>query len=131
MVLDYLGIEKDEAWLWRLLTAEHVTPFSHLARLAPALGLVVEVHTEGVLEQVGPLLESGLPLIVAVDADSPSYWPYVRHHAVVVVGFDEHHVFVNDPAHPEAPLAVDRDTFLLAWSRRDFQYSVIRLAADP
>jgi hypothetical protein len=130
MVLDYLGIEKDEAWLWRRLTAEHVTPFPHLAKLAAALGIVVEVRTEGVLEQFGPHLESGLPVIVAVDADDPSYWPYVPHHAAVVVGFDEQRVFVNDPVHPEAPLELDRDTFLLAWSRRDFQYGVIRLAAE-
>jgi ABC-type bacteriocin/lantibiotic exporter with double-glycine peptidase domain len=130
MVLSYLGIERDEEWLWRRLTVGSVTPFPQLSNLADTLGLVIEVHTGGRLEQFGPSIASGLPVIVTVDADDPQYWPYVRHHAVVVVGFDDQHVFVHDPAQPAGPLAVDIGTFLLAWSRRDFQYSVIRLTEE-
>ncbi|MFN8495667.1 MAG: C39 family peptidase [Caldilineaceae bacterium] len=127
MVLDYLGIPKDETWLWRRLTAGDVTPFPNLEKLGPALGIIVEIHTEGALAQFEPYIEAGLPVIVAVDTDDAHYWPYVRHHAVVVIGFDEQSVYVNDPAQTEAPLAVDMDTFLLAWLRRDYQYAVIRL----
>lgn len=130
MVLAYLGIGRDADWLGRRLTVGQVTPFPNLKNLAGALGVTVEVDTQGRLEQFGPSIESGLPVIVAVDADAPQYWPYVRHHAVVVVGFDDQHVFVHDPAQPAGPLAVDMGTFLLAWSRRDFQYGVIRLTED-
>jgi len=105
-----------------------VTPFPNIANLADALGLVVEIHTDGTLERFEPYIESGLPVIVAVDADDPQDWPYVRHHAVVVIGFDDQHVFVNDPAQLETGLAVDLNTFMLAWSRRDYDYAVIRLA---
>ena len=127
-VLTSLAIERSEAWLWRQLAAGDVTPFPNIANLADALGLVVEIHTDGTLERFEPYIESGLPVIVAVDADDPQDWPYVRHHAVVVIGFDDQHVFVNDPAQLETGLAVDLNTFMLAWSRRDYDYAVIRLA---
>jgi ABC-type bacteriocin/lantibiotic exporter with double-glycine peptidase domain len=130
-VLDYLGIEKDKEWLWHRLLAGEVTPFPNIKNLAATLGVVVEVQTDGTLEMFESLIESGLPVIVAVDADSPRYWPYVRHHAVVVIGFDEQRVFVNDPAQPEEPLEVDVDTFLLAWLRRNYQYAVLRLQQAP
>lgn len=127
MGLAYLGITKTEKWLWRRLTAGDVTPFPNLEKLAPVLGVIVEIHTEGTLQQFEPYIEAGLPVIVVVDTDDAHYWPYVRHHAVVVVGFDEQSVYVNDPAQTEAPLAVNIGTFLLAWLRRDYQYAVIRL----
>jgi len=130
MVLDYLGIDKETGWLWQQLAVDQVTPFPRIITLAAALGIVVDVSTGGALAQFAPILEAGLPIIVAVDADGPSYWPYVRHHAAVVVGFDEEYVFINDPAQTETPLAIDRGTFLLAWSRRDNQYAVIRLTED-
>jgi hypothetical protein len=130
MVLTYLGIEKTEAWLWRRLRSGDITPFSHVKKLAAELSLVVEVADWGSLATFGPYLEAGLPMIVAVDADLPSEWPYYRDHAVVVVGFDDDRVYVHDPAQAEAPLAIDMDTFMLAWTERDYEYAVIRLAED-
>lgn len=79
------------------------------------------------IEQFGPYIESGLPIIVAVDGDDPTQWPYYNHHAIVVIGFDDEFVYVNDPAQPETGLAVDVVNFQLAWSRRDYVYAVIRL----
>lgn len=93
-----------------------------------SLGLVVVLQMDGVIEDFAPYIESGLPVIVAVDADIIRYWPYSDNHAVVVIGFDEKNVYVNDPAQPETGLTVDMNTFQLAWSRRDYAYAVIRLA---
>lgn len=126
-VLDSLVIYRSETWLWRQLSSGGVTPFPNIANLADVLGIVVEIHTDGALNRFEPYIESGLPIIVAVDADDPRDWPYVRHHAVVVIGFDSEYVFVNDPAQAETGLAVEINTFLLAWSRRDYDYAVIRL----
>lgn len=130
MVLAYLGIEKSEDWLWRHLATDEVTPFPKIEALAPLLGVIIELHKDGVPENFAPYLESGLPVIAAIDADDVRYWPYTHNHAVVVVGFNEQIVFVYDPAQPETPLAVDIGAFMLVWSRRDFQYAVIRLAAE-
>lgn len=67
----------DETWLWRRLTAGDVIPFRNLQKLAPVLGVIVEIHTEGTLRQFEPTIEAGLPVmalcargaIVAVDMD--------------------------------------------------------------
>lgn len=126
-VLDHLGITRNEAWLWRQLASSGVTPFPNIANLANALGLVVEIHTDGILDRFEAYIESGLPVIVAVDADDPLDWPYVRHHAVVVIGFDDQHVFVNDPAQAETGREVALNTFMLAWSRRNYDCAIIGL----
>ena len=128
MVLDYLGITKSEAWLWHRLSSGDVTPFPTVAKLADELGLTVEVAYWGSLTTFGAYIESGLPILVAVNADDPKDWPYVSNHAVVVIGFDDQHVFVHDPAQPETPLEISIASFLLAWSNRDYEYAVIRLA---
>lgn len=131
MVLSYLGIDKDETWLWKQLRSDSITPFSKVKNLAAELGLAVELSSwQDDLTLFAPFIEVGLPVIVAVNADITSQWPYYRDHAVIVVGFDDTQVFVNDPAQSEAPLAVDIDTFLLAWANRDYEYGVIRLAEE-
>jgi len=40
-------------------------------------------------------------------------------HDVVVVGFDENVVLVNDPAFPDAPKEVPQEEFLAAWAAAD------------
>jgi hypothetical protein len=130
MVLAYLGIEWDVEWLWRRLTVGQVTPFPQLRNLADALGVVVEAAYRWPVGTVWTIHCIRLAGDRGGGRRRPAYRPYVRHHAVVVVGFDDQHVFVHDPAQPAGPLAVDMGTFLLAWSRRDFQYSVIRLTEE-
>lgn len=87
----------------------------------------IRADNKSMMRLFDPYIESGLPVIVAVDADTADQWPYYRDHAVVVIGFNDEYVFVNDPAQAEAPLEIDIDTFLLAWANRDYQYAVIRL----
>ncbi len=128
MVLDYLGINKDERWLRIRLVVGDVTPFPNIQRLADELGMVSIIASWGEPATFKPYIEAGLPIIVAVDTDNFAYWPYVANHAVVVVGFTDNVIFVHDPNHRESPLEIDLDTFMLAWSRRDFQYAVIQLA---
>jgi len=127
MVLAYLGIDKDENWLWRRLVSRNVTPFSSLTKLGEELGLQIEIAYDGDLTTFEPYIESGLPIIVAVDADIAKSWPYEQHHAIVVVGFTDHSIFVHDPAQSEMPLEIESGTFMLAWSRRDYEYAIIRL----
>jgi hypothetical protein len=68
-----------------------------------------------------------VPIIVAVDSDAPDQWTNYQNHAVVVVGFSLTEVYVNNPAVNAMPEIVDVNTFLWAWSRRDYAYAVIRL----
>jgi ABC-type bacteriocin/lantibiotic exporter with double-glycine peptidase domain len=127
MVLDYLGIRRNYDWLTKVLvTTEIGTPFPNLENLEAALGVGIELAVDGTLTTLAPILESGLPIIVAVDSDAPDLWPYYHDHAAVVIGFTTDTVFVNDPAHPQT-LEIDLKTFLLAWLNRDYEYAVIRL----
>ena len=127
MVLDYLGINKDEHWLRTRLAIGDITPFPNIKRLTDELGMVSVIAKWGEPTTFEPYIEAGLPVIVAVDTDSSNYWPYVANHAVVMIGFNNEMVFVHDPNQRESPLEVDIDTFMLAWSRRDFQYAIIQL----
>jgi ABC-type bacteriocin/lantibiotic exporter with double-glycine peptidase domain len=132
MVLDYLGIRRQYGWLSRVLETTAIgTPFSHLEKLRDALGVGVELGENGTLATFEPLLDSGLPIIVAVDTDDPEQWPHYPNHAVVVVGFSTEQMYVNNPAVSEAPQEIEVETFLWAWSRRDYEYAVIRLAEEP
>ena len=43
----------------------------------------------------------------------------------LVVGYDESHLYVNDPNRSEASIAVPRGDFELAWLERDYYYALI------
>ena len=48
------------------------------------------------------------------------YWPHEdTSHVVVVVGFDETYVYLNDPALNEPAQATVWDSFLAAWAEFD------------
>ncbi len=128
MVLSYLGIQRDYRYLINLLETMAVgTPFSNLRKLRSALGVHVTIDRDSSVSTFEAVLDSGLPIIVAVDSDVSAIWPYYHHHAVVVVGYNDVAVFINNPAAGDAPQEVEMDTFLWAWSRRDYEYAIISL----
>jgi uncharacterized protein YvpB len=71
------------------------------------------------------MLQEGHPVIVFVRTGELPHWTYSTDHALVVVGYDENLLYVNDPAHPEAPVTVPRGDFELAWLERDYFYALI------
>jgi predicted double-glycine peptidase len=76
-----------------------------------------------------PLTEAltvGLSPIVLLHTQNLSYWERETAHAVIVVGMDARMVYLNDPAFPDAPMAISRIEFLLAWSDFDMLYAIIR-----
>ena len=60
-------------------------------------------------------LQEGISPIVFVTTGPLRYWQTECLHALVVVGIEEHTVFVHDPAFAHAPLTISRDEFLAAW----------------
>ncbi|MFN8488181.1 MAG: cysteine peptidase family C39 domain-containing protein [Caldilineaceae bacterium] len=130
MVLEYLGIAYEYNRLMRILgTTESGTPFTNLTRLASALNLSVahgRDHEDlAIFEQN---ISIGLPVIVAVQTWPLPYWRQIdTDHAVLVVGFDEENIYLYDPYFAVAPQIVDFDSFLTAWSERDFEYAIIGL----
>lgn len=128
MVLQYLGIDSNYRRLFRLLGASDAgTPFFNIERLT-TLGLFARWQRYGSLDLVQQYLELGLPVIVAVRTWALPHWhPTDNEHAIVVVGFDDEAIYVNDPFFNEAPLLIPRERFLNGWADRDEQFALISL----
>ena len=65
--------------------------------------------------------------IVAVDAGELPYSDRSTSHVVVVVGIDDHYVYLNDPALTTGAVPVPWGDFDLAWLEKDEQYAVLSL----
>jgi ABC-type bacteriocin/lantibiotic exporter with double-glycine peptidase domain len=118
MVLNHLGDARTEADFSKILgTKAYGTPIRNAKRLRED-GYDVEVRqlTRTDLESY---IESGLPVIVRVWTLMLGYWNVTTSHVVVVVGYDDNSVFINDPAISNAPQQVVWDAFLAAWAEYD------------
>ena len=121
MVLAYLGIERAEAEVSRVLGAqEYGTPSLAIQRLA---GLGVQVtYRQWPLPELMTTLTSKQPVIVFVRTGFLGYWTEDVAHAVVIVGVEEGQRFwINDPAREQAPLTVSWDGLLAAWAEFDYR----------
>jgi ABC-type bacteriocin/lantibiotic exporter with double-glycine peptidase domain len=118
MVLSHLGDERTEADFAELLgTKDYGTPIRNVERLREeGYGLQVGQITR---TELVSYLEEGRPVIVRVWTPMLDYWLVDTSHVVVVVGYDEATVFLNDPAIPTAPQRVAWIAFLAAWAEYD------------
>jgi ABC-type bacteriocin/lantibiotic exporter with double-glycine peptidase domain len=124
MVLEHLSILVDYDRLLRLLGVKRYgTPGSRLKNLGD-LGVNVR-YALGTLQELFEYLGDGKPCIVLVRTGQLPYWTYATDHAVVVVGFDDQAVYVNDPAFEQVPQRIRRAEFDLAWMEFDYRYAVI------
>lgn len=125
MVLSYWGREIPYNSLLRLLRVQPYGAPAGNIRLLSSLGLRVTYSTTN-LTGLQSLLDQGSPVIVFVRTGELPYWAYTTDHAVVVVGYDEGHVYVNDPDRSESPIMVSRGDFELAWLERDYAFALIK-----
>ena len=124
MVLAQLSHEIDYPYLLELLKIKsYGAPASNI-RLLESLGLTV-VYSKTDLVGLEAMLQQGHPVIVFVRTGELPYWTYNTDHALLVVGYDESHLYVNDPHRSEAPIAVPCSDFELAWLERDYYYALI------
>ena len=124
MALDYVGASANYDRLLRLLGVKpYGTPGSRLNNLTD-LGVDVR-YALGTMDELLDYLSYGQPCIVLVRTDQLPYWTYATDHAVLVVGFDEQAIYVNDPAFKEAPQRAPRADFELAWLEFDYRYATI------
>jgi hypothetical protein len=78
--------------------------FSNLRRLEE-LGVSVIIE-KGSIAKLRRALDQGSPIIVAVNTGPLTYWTDDTAHALVVVGFEQETILVNDPEFEKAPQAV-------------------------
>lgn len=128
MVLDRVGHPVAYPELLRLPgVSEFGAPAGRLARLT-SRGVAVE-YGEGTWELLGTIIDDGQPVIVFVRTGELPYWQGVdTFHSVVIVGYDQMHVLVNDPYFGNAPQMVTRADFLLAWLEMSYRYAAISVA---
>ena len=70
---------------------------------------------KGSLENLRKNVDSNNPLIVLVDY---GFLSYQRNHFMVVLGYDESHVYVNSGMEPIA--AISNDDFIRTWKKTNF-----------
>ena len=119
MVLAYWGDFRQEEELAVLLgTKTFGTPVSNAARLTTwsYAVTIVEQISRSMLETY---LNDGTPVIARVWTAMLDYWQQVTSHVVVLIGYDDDHVIVNDPALPDGRCAILWDAFLAAWAEFD------------
>lgn len=125
MVLAYKGRILSEAVIAaHLKTRLFGTPISNALRLKQwRFGVEVGSLAENRLRV--ELLEDR-PVIARVWTQMLDYWELETSHVVVVVGFDDQGVFVNDPGVENWPIHVSWNGFLAAWFEFNQTAIVIR-----
>ncbi|MFN8488320.1 MAG: peptidase C39 family protein [Caldilineaceae bacterium] len=125
MVLKYLGISSQQRHLNRLFELGEIgVQFSRLERLT-RYGVKVSIQT-GDEHKLKEAIDQGVPPILFVRTSQlTTYWQTDVRHALLVIGYDDTYLYLNDPAFPDAPKQVPLDEVMLAWLEFDYVYALI------
>ena len=127
MVLNYIGRPTPYRRLVKILeTIPSTGTASFKVRNLTQLKINV-TYQRGSLYQLYGHIRQGQPCIVFVKTSELPYREDVTDHAVVVIGFDNDYLYINDPEFAESPLAVPIGDFDLAWLERDEMYAVLTI----
>jgi len=116
MVLGYYGDQRTESELEHLLNCTLFGATAQSVMSVTQLGYNVNLRYSS-LEELKAFLEVGHPAIAFVRTGELDYWQNDFQHAIVVVGYDEDYIYINDPYFEEAPQKTRIETFQLAWRR--------------
>jgi hypothetical protein len=124
MALDFIGQPVEYNKILQIL---ETTPYGAVASQVTHLstmGLTV-IYEEGLLADLYPILDKNLPVITLVRTGELPHWSWDTMHAVLLVGYDEHHFYANDPHFTNAPIKIPVKDFDLAWFEMGNRYAVI------
>ena len=119
MLLDFHGNILDEDVLRELLgTDENGTSALNVLMLNASLANTkAELHHWLLMNLKEYLETKRQPCIVGVGTRHLPHWNGKKNlHAVVVHGFDDEHIFINDPYFKKKEFRIPIELFLLAWS---------------
>lgn len=130
MMLDYHGIfDISEAELRRILKTK--PKGTHLANLLflkdeKRWNLEVEIGKGTPNELFAKISIYKIPVIVFVNTASLPHWDESAYHPLLVVGFDEESVIINDPFFGQEEIRVPIANFLDAWAKVENYMAVIK-----
>ena len=125
MVLNFLGMPIAYDRLLRVLGIQPgVGVASSKIRNLERVGVRV-IYEQGTIEELCSYLSGGVPCIAFVQTRELPYRNDDASHAVVLVGFDDQYIYVDDPEYDNSPLRVLMGDFDLAWLYHDEKYAVI------
>ncbi|MCB8943909.1 MAG: C39 family peptidase [Ardenticatenaceae bacterium] len=101
------------------------TPHRNIQKLAELAPGVHVIYKQGTITDLFQLLDTGKAVVVFVWTGDLPYWHLETWHAVVIIGYDEHYFYLNDPAFDDAPQAVSHGDLDLAWIAYDTFFAVI------
>lgn len=124
MGLAYLNITASQNVLKQLFDTTSIgAPLSHIRRLERyGVNVALQEGDEFALQRA---IDQNIPPVIFVRTNQLDYWKEDVQHAIVVVGYDEAHFLLNDPAFPDAPKRVLTDEVILAWDEFDYLYALI------
>jgi hypothetical protein len=124
MALRQQGIVIPQARLARLMDiTDYGAPLSRILRLAQ-WNIPVTLQT-GDDTAIKAWIDVQRAVIAFVATGQLPYWDFNVQHALLIVGYDETEVFINDPAFVDAPQRSPWGDFLLAWDELDSTYAVL------
>ena len=125
MVLDYLKVPFQYETLLKILKISPIGTPSFRIQELNQLGVHV-TYSQTSITTIRQHIEAGHPGIAFIETGQLPYWTEApTYHAVVVIGFDDQMLYVNDPFMDTAPQVIHEDEFILAWSEHDYRYALI------
>ena len=119
MVLAFLGIEKSEQDIRRLLKIKPAGT-NPLNVTCLKYWEVEAVSSFSTLDELQIYVIQERPVIVLLWTGELNYWDSEKYldylHTVVVIGYTNDNILVNDPAFPDYPKTIPINEFLEAWS---------------
>jgi len=127
MVLAYWGVNRDQLQLGRQLQIIQGAGVPAPRLLWLARGDLDVRYQPGTMADLENALRQGIPPIIPLHTSQLPHWDQDFAHAVVVVGINEDHVFVHDPAKEQPGIAVSQGDFHLAWDEMDNWFALLQV----
>lgn len=132
MVLEYVGIRRDQAQLARELgvTPKVGVAVSRVTRLA--IPNVSIRYQQGEIDDLVAALAREVPPILNVATGQLPYWEEECAHAIVLVGLsdDQQIAYLNDPAFDEPAIACAAAALWLAWDDAFNYHTLVEYKKD-
>lgn len=126
MIFAYWGIKRSQRRLARQLGTikDAGTPGSRLNRLASRS--IKVVYTVGDIDDLKDAVDLRTPPIAFVNTSQLKHWDVETPHAVVVIGFGNDTILINDPTFQNSPIECTIGDFYLAWDEMGNLFGTIR-----